>query len=98
MSEYAYKSLLKTVLELNDFREDRTGTGVYSLFGWPIYYDISKNSFPLFTAKKVDFASIASELLWFISGSTNVYDLAKIRKPENPLGKTIWHDNAFADY
>jgi len=97
MSEQSYKSLIQTVLELNDYKDDRTGTGTYSLFGWPILYDI-RTHFPLFTAKKVDFKAIASELLWFISGSTNVYDLAKIKNPLKPQAKTIWHDNAFAEY
>jgi thymidylate synthase len=97
MSERAYKDLLYQVLDCGDTRPDRTDTGTKSIFGWNIYYDISKY-FPLFTAKKVDFANIASELLWFISGSTNVYDLAKIKNPEKPMAKTIWHDNAFAPY
>jgi thymidylate synthase len=97
MSEQAYKELLMHVLDSGATKPDRTGTGTKSIFGWSIYYDVSKY-FPLFTAKKVEFANIASELLWFISGSTDVYDLAKIKNPEKPLAKTIWHDNAFAPY
>lgn len=97
MSEYDYKSLLMEVLDSGTTKPDRTGTGTKSIFGWSIFYDVSKY-FPLFTAKKVDFANIASELLWFISGSTNIHDLAKIKNPNKPDAKTIWHDNAYAPY
>lgn len=97
MSEYDYKDLMYHVLHEGWDKTDRTGVGTKSIFGWPILYDIHDN-FPLFTAKKVDFANIASELLWFISGSTNVYDLARIKNPAKPNAKTIWHDNAFAPY
>jgi len=97
MSEASYKKLLSDILAHGVETKDRTDVGTISLFGEKIVYDISEY-FPLFTAKKVDFANIASELLWFLSGSTNVYDLAKIKNPEKPMAKTIWHDNAFASY
>lgn len=98
MSEYDYKSLMSFILENGYDRTDRTGVGTRSSFGWNIYYGDIGVVFPLFTAKKVDFRNIASELLWFISGSTNVYDLAKLKDPNKPMAKTIWHDNAFAPY
>ena len=97
MSEIAYKKLLSNILAHGIETQDRTGVGTISLFGEKIVYDIS-TYFPLFTAKKVEFKNIASELLWFISGSTDVRDLAKIKDPNKPDAKTIWHDNAYASY
>ncbi len=69
-----YHSILEDVLENGYVSKDRTGTGTISSFGISRTYDISE-SFPLITTRKVSFESTVDELLWFISGSTNLYDL-----------------------
>jgi thymidylate synthase len=66
-----YEDLLRDVLENGQHKEDRTGTGTTSVFGRQIRFDLSE-SFPLITTKKVHFPSVAHELLWFLSGSSNI--------------------------
>lgn len=53
-------------------KEDRTGTGTYSLFGPQLEFDLSKYAMPLITTKKVHWPSVLHELLWFIKGDTNL--------------------------
>ncbi len=69
-----YLDLLSDVLANGIKKSDRTGTGTTSVFGRQIRYDLNQG-FPLLTTKKVHFKSIVNELLWFISGSTNINDL-----------------------
>ena len=66
-----YLSLLDKVLNEGEEREDRTGTGTKSLFGHQLRFDLQKG-FPLLTTKKVYFKAVLHELLWFLSGDTNV--------------------------
>ncbi len=66
-----YLQLCKHVLENGVKKEDRTGTGTISTFGYQMRFDLSKG-FPLLTTKRVPFKLIASELLWFIKGDTNI--------------------------
>jgi len=66
-----FLGLLKQVKETGLYKEDRTGTGTYSLFGAQLRFDLSQG-FPLVTTKKVHFKSIAHELLWFLKGQTNI--------------------------
>ena len=66
-----YLDLVKFVLENGDKKEDRTGTGTLSVFGYQNRYDLRKG-FPLVTTKKVYFRGILHELLWFLKGDTNI--------------------------
>jgi len=69
--EEAYLNLLRHVLERGEKKEDRTGTGTLSTFGYQCRYDLSAG-FPLLTTKKVHLKSIIHELLWFLKGDTNL--------------------------
>src|SRR5690625_1153939 len=85
--EQAYLDLCNYILENGSQKTDRTGTGTYSIFGYQIRYNLNEG-FPLLTTKKVPFRLIASELLWFIKGDTNIRYLL-----EN--NNNIWNEWAF---
>jgi thymidylate synthase len=68
-----YHDLLRDVLENGEVKTDRTGTGTRALFGAQCRYDL-RDGFPLVTTKKVLFGAVVRELLWFLRGSTNIYD------------------------
>ena len=66
-----YLAMCQYILEHGTFKEDRTGTGTYSVFGQQLRFNLSKG-FPLLTTKRVPFRLIASELLWFLKGDTRL--------------------------
>lgn len=66
-----YQDLVREVLENGEYREDRTGTGTYSVFGVQKKYDL-REGYPLVTVKKTVFKSVIYELLWFLKGATNI--------------------------
>ena len=71
-----YKKLCRDTLENGKYKSDRTNTGTISLFGHQSRYNLN-DGFPLLTTKKVFFKGILVELLWIISGSTNIQPLVK---------------------
>lgn len=71
MSEQVYLDLARTILAEGHYKEDRTNTGTYSLFGYQMRFNLQEG-FPLLTTKKVPFGLIKSELLWFLKGDSNI--------------------------
>jgi thymidylate synthase len=66
-----YQTLLQTILKHGVIKQDRTGTGTKSIFGYTIRHNM-KDGFPLLTTKKMPFKTIVTELLWFLRGDTNI--------------------------
>ncbi|VED28018.1 thymidylate synthase [Staphylococcus warneri] len=86
----AYHGLCEEILNIGNKRYDRTHTGTISKFGHQLRFDLSKG-FPLLTTKKVSFKLVATELLWFIKGDTNIKYLLQ-------YNNNIWNEWAFENY
>jgi thymidylate synthase len=85
-----YKKLLETILEFGSDKEDRTGTGTRSIFGYTIRHNMA-NGFPLLTTKRMPIKTIATELRWFLKGDTNIKYLV-----DNNCN--IWNGDAYKKY
>ena len=93
-----YLDALKNILENGEDRPDRTGVGTRSIFGLQMRFNL-ENGFPAITTKKLAWRAVVSELLWFIEGSGDEYRLREILHGDRYSQKrTIWTDNAEADY
>ncbi|RKQ37618.1 thymidylate synthase [Oceanobacillus halophilus] len=85
--EKAYLNLCEYILNNGHKRDDRTNTGTYSTFGYQMRFNLQEG-FPLLTTKRVPFKLVASELLWFIKGDTNIRYLLQ-------HNNNIWNEWAF---
>lgn len=90
--EQAYLDLCQRIIEEGEHRPDRTGTGTKSIFAPPqLRFDLSNDTLPLLTTKKVFTKAIIHELLWFVAGETDGKKLSE-------LGVKIWEGNGSREY
>jgi len=89
--EYQYLDIIQNLLEKGDRRLDRTGTGTLSLFGAMMRFDLSDGTFPVYTTKRVYWKTAVKEMLWFLTGQTNIQSLLQ----ENVRIWTDWPLAAF---
>jgi thymidylate synthase len=85
-----YQKLLQTILDFGIEKKDRTGTGTKSIFGYTIRHNM-KEGFPALTTKKLAWKQVVSELLWFLTGQTNIQYLLK-------HNNHIWDGDAYKNY
>ena len=85
-----YQALLQDILDNGVEKKDRTGTGTLSVFGRQIHHKMSEG-FPILTTKKVAWKQVVSELLWFLTGQTNIAFLLK-------HNNHIWDGDAYKNY
>lgn len=85
-----YQDLLRTILQYGKEKEDRTGTGTKSIFGYTIRHDMTQG-FPLLTTKKMAVKTMITELRWFLKGDTNIKYLV-----DNNCN--IWNGDAYKKY
>jgi thymidylate synthase len=83
-SEYQYLDLLRKLLKTGDTRSDRTGTGTRAIFGYTMRFDLAAG-FPVFTTKRIFWKTAFKEMLWMLSGGTNIRELLL-------QGVRIWTD------
>ncbi|KRA83211.1 thymidylate synthase [Altererythrobacter sp. Root672] len=89
--EWQYLDLMRRIWERGDERIDRTGIGTRSIFGPQLRFDLSGGHVPLLTTKRVFWKAAAREMLWFLTGETNI-------RPLLQQGVTIWSDWPLAKY
>ncbi len=85
-----YHQLLQHIIDKGVWKDDRTGTGTHSVFGYQMRFNL-QDGFPLLTTKKLFTKAIIQELLWFLNGDSNIQYLCK-------NGVRIWDDWPYAKY
>jgi thymidylate synthase len=90
-AEYQYLDLMDQILTHGDERIDRTGVGTRSIFGASVRFNLSDGTVPILTTKRVFWKPAVREMLWFLTGGTNIQDLLKQKV-------TIWTDWPLASY
>jgi thymidylate synthase len=88
--DIAYQQLLQDIIDYGVNKQDRTGTGTKSIFGYTIRHNM-KDGFPLLTTKKMAFKTMVTELIWFLRGDTNIKYLV-----DNDCH--IWNGDAYKNY
>lgn len=88
--DQTYHDLLQKIMEEGKYKGDRTGTGTHSIFGHQMRFNM-EDGFPLLTTKKVLFKMLATELIWFIRGDTNIRFLLQ-------YNNNIWNEWAFKNW
>lgn len=95
---HQYHQALKDILKHGKVKTDRTGTGTKSIFGYQMRFNL-QDGFPAVTTKKLAWNAVVSELLWFLEGSGDERRLCEIlHGTRDDSRKTIWSENASADY
>jgi|TARA_B110000259_G_scaffold164876_2_gene191274 dihydrofolate reductase/thymidylate synthase len=89
-NEEKYLNIAKNIIDNGNYREDRTNTGTYSIFGTQMRFNISDN-IPILTTKKIPFKTCVHELLWFLNGDTNNKNLQKKKV-------RIWDGNSSREF
>ncbi len=89
--EWQYLDLMRQIWTHGDQRMDRTGVGTRSIFGAQLRFDLSDDRIPLLTTKRVFWKAAAKEMLWFLTGNTNIRPLLQEKV-------TIWSDWPLAKY
>lgn len=84
--ERQYQQLVQRILQHGSERDDRTGTGTIATFGEMLSFDLSNNTLPLLTIKRINYRSVVGELLWFLRGETSSLSLER-------EGIRIWTGN-----
>lgn len=88
-----YLDLVGKILLYGELRNDRTGTGTYSIFDSRLEFDMRGGKFPAVTTKKLQWNAVVGELLWFLSGSTDIHELSWYTHNGDIYKNTIWHPN-----
>ncbi|MBO0661703.1 thymidylate synthase [Jiella sp. MQZ9-1] len=89
--EFQYLDLIQDVLETGDRRIDRTGVGTLSKFGAVMRFDLSDGTLPIYTTKRVFWKTAVKEMIWFLTGQTNIQSLLR----ENVKIWTDWPLDAY---
>ena len=89
--EQQYLDLMRRIWSDGDEREDRTGVGTRCIFGATLRFDLSANAMPLITTKRVYWKTATREMLWFLTGETNIRPLVR-------QGVKIWNEWPHARY